>query len=400
MRGATSEMASRPDGLLVGIHIEFETSYYRKVMVGIRRYLSLHPRIHSHIIQTLQSGGSVPETHRKQAFDGLIGLIMDRETGTIMRGLHPKVLSITSATPIRSMPLVSTHDHEVGRIASRHLIERGYRNLFFVGGAFAYGRLRLKGARELAAEYGLNVRWIPARGHKPGHFRMRSNPPYGIFCETDAMAGKVIKQLLESGYSVPEEAGVVGGDNDELACALSDIPISSVKLDEERVGFEAMRIMHEWILNTPPPDKPVLIDPVRLVARASSGVYPVRDERVKEWLTFLESHLGQVYSVKDLAAKLNLSRRVLERKFREELDCSVFGKITELRIKRANQLMRETNKSLSEISDQCGFGDPRTFSLTFKRIEGISPSLRRRQFQEHTRRDGAPGSEDFINGPA
>ena len=46
-----------------------------------------------------------------------------------------------------------------------------------------------------------------------------------------------------AGLQVPEQAAVVGVDNDVLLCELADPPLSSVALDAERGGFEAAALL-------------------------------------------------------------------------------------------------------------------------------------------------------------
>ena len=42
---------------------------------------------------------------------------------------------------------------------------------------------------------------------------------------------------------VPEEVAVIGVDNDEETCRLSDPPLTSVILDSERVGYEGAKLL-------------------------------------------------------------------------------------------------------------------------------------------------------------
>jgi len=63
--------------------------------------------------------------------------------------------------------------------------------------------------------------------------------PVGIMaCNDDA--GGSPRSLPASETAVPEEVAVIGVDNDELLCDLSDPPLSSVALGAERAGFERL----------------------------------------------------------------------------------------------------------------------------------------------------------------
>ncbi|MGI6344578.1 MAG: helix-turn-helix domain-containing protein [Bacillota bacterium] len=49
-----------------------------------------------------------------------------------------------------------------------------------------------------------------------------------------------------------------------------------------------------------------------------------------------------------------------------------------LRIQKAQRLLRETDLTISAISQECGFESPSYFSATFRRETGYSPSAYRR----------------------
>ena len=50
------------------------------------------------------------------------------------------------------------------------------------------------------------------------------------------------------------------------------------------------------------------------------------------------------------------------------------GYVLNLRITKAKQMLRFTDKKLEDIGYQCGLGAPHYFSRIFKQVEGITPS--------------------------
>ena len=59
--------------------------------------------------------------------------------------------------------------------------------------------------------------------------------------------------------------------------------------------------------------------------------------------------------------------------------CSVYGVsintyVLNLRITKAKQMLRFTDKKMEDIGYQCGLGAPHYFSRIFKQVEGITPS--------------------------
>jgi LacI family transcriptional regulator len=49
------------------------------------------------------------------------------------------------------------------------------------------------------------------------------------------------------GIRIPEEVAVLGVDNDEMICDLSDPPLSSIALDVEKGGYDAAKLLDHMI---------------------------------------------------------------------------------------------------------------------------------------------------------
>lgn len=79
-------------------------------------------------------------------------------------------------------------------------------------------------------------------------------------------------------------------------------------------------------------------------------------------------------TVEALAAELNMSRSVLYRKVKAITGLSVSEYINAFRLKKAMQLLQNTNLPVAEIATQTGYSDPRYFSRVFKKQYGNPPS--------------------------
>jgi transcriptional regulator GlxA family with amidase domain len=89
-------------------------------------------------------------------------------------------------------------------------------------------------------------------------------------------------------------------------------------------------------------------------------------------------------SLDAVAARVGLSRRHLERIFKQHLDCHPARYYLELRLKRARQLLLQTDMSIMEVTVSCGFQSSPHFSKRYKDLFGHPPSAERRAASEPT----------------
>lgn len=82
--------------------------------------------------------------------------------------------------------------------------------------------------------------------------------------------------------------------------------------------------------------------------------------------------------VEDMAERLNLHPRTLQRRLKDESD-SYLGVQARMRHRLACQWLKQGQQSIDEISMRLGFSDRRAFTAAFKRWEGATPSVWREQ---------------------
>ena len=83
----------------------------------------------------------------------------------------------------------------------------------------------------------------------------------------------------------------------------------------------------------------------------------------------------------DVLEHLGVSRSYFSTVFKEKTGQSFVEYLTNLRMEKAKELLRETGLCTYEIAERIGFADPHYFSLTFRRREGMTP----KQYREAAR---------------
>jgi AraC-like DNA-binding protein/mannose-6-phosphate isomerase-like protein (cupin superfamily) len=98
-------------------------------------------------------------------------------------------------------------------------------------------------------------------------------------------------------------------------------------------------------------------------------------------VTFIYENLSQKITVSMLSSMACLSERQYTRIFKDAYGVSPIEYVINCRLTLACRLMKNTNKSLSEICTLCGFGDKVSFSRLFKNRYHITPGEYRKKLQ-------------------
>lgn len=119
---------------------------------------------------------------------------------------------------------IEIDNHRGGFIATKHLIEAGYKRIAFIGGRESShsNSERLKGYRSALTSYGIAIDETLITNHdfysESGYALMESllklpTPPDAVFTGNDIIALGVLECLQKKEIRIPEDFGVVGFDN-------------------------------------------------------------------------------------------------------------------------------------------------------------------------------------------
>jgi len=129
----------------------------------------------------------------------------------------------TSAAPDGAQ--AGINDSLIGRAAAHALIDHGYRNLAFIGGPEKSlpSRSRFIGFNHIVGKQGIPVsathasEWSHAAGRAAMQARLAEGPLDGCFCADDVIALGAISALRDAGLRVPQDVGVIGVNDIEIA---------------------------------------------------------------------------------------------------------------------------------------------------------------------------------------
>ena len=109
--------------------------------------------------------------------------------------------------------------------------------------------------------------------------------------------------------------------------------------------------------------------------KARGGLAPWQESRAKE---AMDANLDKEITIARLACDCGLSTSQFARAFRQSTGCPPHRWLLQRRIKRAQDLLLTSNKTLAEIARACGFSDQSHLTRAFGQTVGTSPGLWRR----------------------
>ena len=100
--------------------------------------------------------------------------------------------------------------------------------------------------------------------------------------------------------------------------------------------------------------------------------------RLKQMLGFIREHFAEDISPADIATAAGVCERECFRCFKQELGTTPLATLTDFRLRKAAELLRETDRSVSDIAAACGFANSSYFGKVFRSRMNLSPLAYRR----------------------
>ena len=102
------------------------------------------------------------------------------------------------------------------------------------------------------------------------------------------------------------------------------------------------------------------------------GGLPIHQLRKVE--DYMAEHLAEEISIERLAELVELSSSHFSHVFKETTGMTPLQFVTRQRITRAQQLIRETSRSLIDVGLEVGYTSPSHFAQVFRRVVGVTPT--------------------------
>jgi LacI family transcriptional regulator len=344
--------------------------------------------------------------------DGIILRDIEQAEEIAAYGL-PTVVVGHRNTEISGMVNLVTDSKAIGRLGADHLVGCGFKHFAYCGyekslmgnttwsdvrREFFCHRVRAAGfenppqfalsmqGKDWSREWRLLANWLKAL-----------SKPVGVMACNDDCGQRLMEVCKLTGLTVPDEVGVLGVDNDEVVCGLTDPPMSSIAIHFERAGYDAANALNGLMRRSRSVPPRIIAAVAHVAARRSTDFVATEDLHLAKALQFIrDQSRRRCISVNEVAGCAGLSRRMLESRFRKLLGRSVLDEIRRLRIDQIAQLLVETDLPVAQIAELLGFADRGHIARYFRAGKGISPLAYRKTYGPEQVKNGCSENGDSF----
>lgn len=363
--------------------VDYSSEFDRKLLRGLVKYSKengswLFYRLPSYYIAMYGEQGILKWAKEWKA-DAIIGRLND-DTIDLLKGLKiPVVLQNYHQRSVTYSNLTGDY-RGTGEMAAQFFFKRRYRNYAYFGvNGVVWSDERCEGYCQEVKRIGGN--FFSFKSDKleekcrmeVSQWLQHLPKPVALFCCDDLHALFISETCKITNIHIPEEIALLGVDNDELICNISDPPISSIELEVERGGYSIGRLIHQQIKKEREGIFNIVINPIRIELRQSTEKYNIKDPYILKAVEYMENHYNSDMTVELLLSQTPFSRRTFEVKFKKELHTSIYQYILNCRVEHLADLLLTTDRPLIDIATEAGFKDYNNLSRVFKKFKGCSP---------------------------
>ena len=317
---------------------------------------------------------SIPGTEKTAA------ILATTDIPTIVMDIHSPRLAARK----RHIVFIRNSFEEIGRTAANHLLAIGTcRSYAFVHNpsVMQWSIDRCRAFRETLRDSGF---WCHELKTPDGLQKLER--PIGVFAANDDRGYDVIEFCHAHRMRVPEDAAVLGINNDTLICENCHPRLSSIQPDFEQEGYLAAETLTKMMSPRAAQDTrhqapgTFLVGVRSVIRRESTAELSQSGKLVQKAVAYIRRHALAGIGVPDVVAHLKVSRRLADLRFRELQHTSIGEEITHVRLAEVQRLLRTTKEPIDAIAAKCGYENPnylknlfrKRFSMTMRDFRKLS----------------------------
>ena len=388
--------------------LDLSLSACREKLRGILRYERLFGPFQLHLPSLESTQGS------QFSFADFDGIIVDCapllfHDDWLKRARLPIVLLdylSPHTPPFENYGMVRCNGQAIGEMGAKHFLERHFTHFAFLDEASCinWSIARQRGFVEYLKSEGFDCQ-VYADGLPTGtpikrdmqkldRWLKNLPKPVALMAANDMRAHQALHLCAKAGIKVPGEIAVLGVDNDETICQISDPTLSSIANDNQTGGYLATELLVGLIRGkpivkkkrnqnpekgieagqdlqiTPPNVQTAFYNPLYTFLRKSTSINQNAEPYVQDAFEFIQNNSGANINVFDVVKRVNVSRRLLEKQFKKTFGKTILDIINDVRFQRICMLLLETDLSVTEIAQLIGYESEYYICTAFKKRFG------------------------------
>jgi LacI family transcriptional regulator len=373
----------------VALIVDATKPYDRKVISGLAEYVQQVGNWSLYVEE--EPLDKLPD-FRSWNGDGVIANFDDPRVFDAVKNLDVPVVGLGGGYgkyhPGLDISYLRTDNDMIARLAATLLINRGFRHFAYCG----MPRTPLNGwskerehsftnyvsTRNFPCEvyngrFTTTRQWRKLQNHL-GRWLSGTEKPIGIMACNDARARHVLEACRNIGVRVPEEVAVIGVDNDELICELTQPPLSSIEQGARHLGYEAAASLDQLMSGKHYKSFERTIEPVGVVERRSTDTLAFDDAAVTLALQIIRDRACEPIQVRDVVDAVPASRTSLEIRFQKHTGHSIHSEIRQTQLNQAKKMLSSGNLPIKNVAQHCGFRTVQYFTTVFREAFGETPA--------------------------
>ncbi|MDR2928122.1 MAG: DNA-binding transcriptional regulator [Cytophagaceae bacterium] len=318
--------------------------------------------------------------------DGIIAQFYNSDNVAIFKQHGIAAIAQDFKQRFTEIPNITGAHFLAGQMGANYFLNKGFRNFGFYGfKGIVWSEERCEGFKNKIAKSGAgntfseyqNIEFKDLWFYESAPLMkwLYSLPkPVAIMTCDDNQGRHIIEVCNQIGIKIPGEAAILGIDNDEIVCSLSDPSMSSIQQDVEKGGYDTAILMEKMILNPDGDFDNVVVKPTHIITRSSTDIFACDDHYISKAIKHIHENSYQKLNVDNIVKLVPLSRRLLETRFKQITGFSVYSYILNLRIEKFAEKLLESDEPIVEIAMKMDFLDYKNLSRQFKSVMECTPS--------------------------
>lgn len=327
--------------------------------------------------------------------DAIIGRFNNDDHVELFRENSIVVVAQDYKSRFSCIPNITGNYKKTGQMAAEFFISKGYRSFAFYGYEDAvWSKERCEGFYNYLSEQGMtdtfhtynepsaDKLWFADTTPLLEWLKSLPQPTALMACD-DNLGNRITDICMVNSIKVPEKIAILGVDNDEVICNLSDPPLSSISQDITKGGYLAAELIDRLLHDKEHPAtiSDVVLEPISVIDRLSTDYYPTTDPHIHKVLKYIHNNLSNNISVSEIVKIVPLSRRLLEIRFKNVTGQPIHKYIFNLKMEKFARMLIETDKPIADLAMEIGIGNQKNLSRQFKGLKKVSPAEYRKQYR-------------------